>query len=46
MSQQPSQPIRRLLTDTEMTGVLTAIAEADSTPSAIAVTVTATFTRS
>jgi len=44
MSLQPSQPVRRLLTDAEMAHVLAVIAEADSTASAIAATVTATFT--
>lgn len=44
MSQNPSKPVRRMLTDDEMTDVLTAIAAADSTASTIAATLTATFT--
>jgi hypothetical protein len=44
MSQHSSQPVRRLLTDAEMTEILTAIGEANSRASLIAATVTATFT--
>jgi hypothetical protein len=44
MSQHTSQPVRRPLTDDELTEVLAAIGQADSTASAVATTVTATFT--
>jgi hypothetical protein len=43
MSQHPSPPTRRMLTDTELVTVITAIAEADSSASVIAVAVTETF---